>query len=110
LEPVAMSAGVLSEDSLPERGHVLVWGEAQGVNGYGGGRGGAGGKGDVKIPVGVREEGGEEEGFFKAKNEEDAGRDRVTPPSVTVRHDEDKHLTNLSRELATHSSNTFATR
>jgi len=83
LEPVAMSAGVLSEDSLPDSGHVLVWGEAQGVNGYGGGRGGARGKGDVKIPVGG-EERGEEEGFFKAKNEEDAGRDRVTPPSVTV--------------------------
>ena len=48
-----MSAGVLSEDSLPDSGHVLAWGEAQGVNGYGGGRGGAGGKGDVKIPVGV---------------------------------------------------------
>ena len=59
--------GSVLEDSLPESGHVLVWGEAQGVNGYGGGRGGAGGKGAVKIPVGVREEEGEEEGFFKAK-------------------------------------------
>ena len=44
--------GSVSEDLLPESGHVLVWGEAQAEKGYGGGGGGHGARVQSKYPVG----------------------------------------------------------